>query len=91
MNTKTRSIEIDESTAETLKELADARGMSVSRLLAEFVKDDGAAVDVESGQIAELDRRWDAVQAGEPTVPHEKVVRWLDTWGTSAFKPWRVR
>jgi hypothetical protein len=39
--------------------------------------------------LAELDRRWAAVQAGQPTIPHDKVVRWLRTWGSPAYKPWR--
>ena len=39
-------------------------------------------------QIAELDRRWATIEAGEATVAHEKVVRWLKTWGTPAFRPW---
>jgi predicted transcriptional regulator len=38
--------------------------------------------------IAELDRQWAEIEAGAPTVPHEKVARWLETWGTPAFKPW---
>jgi predicted transcriptional regulator len=42
-------------------------------------------------ELAELDRRWAAVEAGEATVPHEKVVRWLETWGTPAFTPWGKR
>ena len=42
-------------------------------------------------EIAELDRQWAAVKAGEPTVPHEEVVRWLQTWGTPAFRPWQNR
>ena len=32
-----------------------------------------------------------AIKAGEPTVPHEEVVRWLDTWGTPAYRPWADR
>ena len=40
-------------------------------------------------EIAELDRRWAKIAAGEPTIPHKDVVRWLNTWGTPAFKPWR--
>jgi predicted transcriptional regulator len=43
----------------------------------------------EREQIAELDRRWARVVAGEPTVDHDEVVRWLETWGTSAFRPRR--
>jgi predicted transcriptional regulator len=38
--------------------------------------------------IAELDRRWAKIAAGEPTIPHEDVVRWLNTWGTPEYKPW---
>jgi hypothetical protein len=30
-------------------------------------------------------------EAGQPTVPHAEVVRWLETWGTPAFKPWHER
>ena len=32
-----------------------------------------------SDDIAELDRQWAKIEAGEPTVPHEKVARWLET------------
>jgi hypothetical protein len=39
-------------------------------------------------EIGELDRQWAAIKAGEPTVSHEDVVRWLDTWGTSKFNAW---
>lgn len=48
-----------------------------------------AADDLD--QVAELDRRWAAIEAGEATIPHEEVVRWLETWGTPAFRPWRDR
>jgi predicted transcriptional regulator len=42
-------------------------------------------------EVAELDRRWAAVEAGEPTVPHDDVVKWLRSWGTPAFKSWPDR
>ncbi|HEY6258442.1 MAG TPA: hypothetical protein VIY51_21885 [Xanthobacteraceae bacterium] len=29
-------------------------------------------------EIAELDRRWALVEAGEATMPHDEVVRWAD-------------
>jgi predicted transcriptional regulator len=39
--------------------------------------------------IAELDRQWAEIESGAiSTVPHEKVARWLETWGTPAFKSW---
>lgn len=89
MTGKTYTIELDEDTAAALKERADERGMSVPALLAEFAHEDRDPVDVDAGQVAELDRRWNAVVSGEPTVPNENVVRWLETWGTPAYKPWR--
>jgi len=89
MTSKTRTIELDESTATALKERADERGLTVPDLVAEYLGEDCAPVDIGQDQIAELDRRWAAVQAGQATVKHEKVVRWLETWGTPAYKPWR--
>jgi predicted transcriptional regulator len=50
-----------------------------------------ASAAIELDEIAELERRWAAVEAGEATVPHDEVVRWLETRGTPAFKPWRKR
>jgi predicted transcriptional regulator len=89
MMPKTHMIELDEATAAALKKRADERGVSVPDLVAQYLDEDQAPVDGDTEQVRELDRRWAAVQAGQPTVKHEKVVRWLDSWGTSAFKPWR--
>ena len=52
--------------------------------------DDATAVALETraAEVAEFDRQWAAIKAGEPTVSHENVVRWLDTWGTPRFRPW---
>jgi len=87
--TKTHTIELDETIATVLRERADERGLTVPDLVAEYLGEDCAPVDIGQDQIAELDRRWAAVQAGQTTVKHEKVVRWLETWGTPAYKPWR--
>lgn len=51
----------------------------------------GASEATDLDEIAELDRRWAAIEAGEGTVPHDEVVRWLETWGAPAFKPWSAR
>jgi predicted transcriptional regulator len=48
-------------------------------------------VTINPDELAELDQRWAAIEAGEATVPHDEVVRWLETWGTPAFRPWRDR
>jgi predicted transcriptional regulator len=50
-----------------------------------------APVMVDPDERAELDQRWVAVEAREATVPHDEVVRWLETWGTPAFTPWSKR
>jgi len=86
MIAKTHTIEVDETTAATLKTRAAERGVSVSQVVAELVP-----LAIDNDAIAELDRRWAAVEAGRATVPNEEVVRWLQTWGTPAFKPWHKR
>ena len=83
------NISIDEQTAEVLHARAAERGMSVSALVAELATLDGEPIVVEPDEIAELDRRWKTIKAGQPTVPHERVVRWLRTWGTNRFRPWK--
>jgi predicted transcriptional regulator len=90
MASKIHTIEIDEATADALKTRAAERGVSVAQFLANIASESGP-VAVDSEEIAELDRRWAAIEGGEATVPHEDVVRWLETWGTPAFRPWRKR
>lgn len=86
MNVKTESIEVDGATAAALKERAAARGVSVAQLVAELVP-----LAIDDAAIAELDRRWTAVEQGQSTVPHVEVEHWLQTWGTSEFRPWNER
>jgi hypothetical protein len=49
---------------------------------------DERSVPADADGVAELDRQWAEIEAGASTVPHEKVARWLQTWGTPDFKPW---
>jgi predicted transcriptional regulator len=86
MGAKTQTIEIDGATAEALKERAAERGVSVAALVAELVP---LAIGDEA--IAELDRRWAAIERGQPTVPHAEVERWLRSWGSPDFRPWNER
>ena len=86
-----RTIEIDEDTATGLERRAAERGVSVSQLVAEFVSLENQPVAVGFDEIGELDRRWAEVRSGQPTVANSDVVRWLETWGTPAFKPWHER
>ena len=86
-----RTIEVDDVTAAALESRAAESGLSVSELLAEMVARQRASAEAGSAEMAELDRQWAAIKAGEPTVPHGDVVRWLDTWGTSRFERWAKR
>lgn len=90
MNGKTQTIEVDQATADALRARAAERGVTVAQFLADIAVESGTVV-VDSDEIAELDRRWAAIEAGEATVPHDEVVRWLETWGTPAFRPWHKR
>ena len=87
MTAAKRTIDVDAATAAALESRAAEAGLSVSELLAEIV----APAEASPADMAKLDRQWAAIKAGEPTVPHEDVVRWLDTWGTPRFKPWNSR
>jgi hypothetical protein len=85
--TVTLRIEVDETTAAALEARAADEGVSVSELVAKLVAPE--PLSLSQDQAVELDRRWTAIEAGNPTIPHEEVVRWLKTWGTPAFRPWR--
>jgi predicted transcriptional regulator len=87
MNVKFRTIEVDDATAAALETRAAEVGLSVAELLAEIV---GAGEKLPDAELAALDRQWAAIKAGEPTTPHENVVRWLDTWGTPRFAGWKA-
>jgi predicted transcriptional regulator len=90
MTAHRRTIEVDGATAAALEQRAAEAGVTVSELLADLLQQRRES-EASTAEIADLDRQWAAIKAGEPTVPHEKVVRWLDTWGTPAFKPWNGR
>jgi len=87
--TATRTIEIDVATADELEARATSRGVSVGQIVAELAALD-SSVAINADDIAELDRQWADIKSGAvSTVPHERVARWLETWGTPAFEPWR--
>jgi hypothetical protein len=91
MNVKVRQIEIDAETAAALEARAAEVGLSVRELLAEMVGLEKEPAKLSQAELSDLDRQWAAIKAGEPTVAHDDVVRWLDTWGTSSFRPWKGR
>jgi hypothetical protein len=55
---KTQTIEIDEVTANALRQRAEGRGVSVPELPAELVTLEVAPTEAGRDDIAELDRRW---------------------------------
>jgi predicted transcriptional regulator len=88
---KTRSIEVDDDTATALTQRAAERGVSVPELVAELVTLESGPVVAGAGDIAELDSRWKAFQAQSSVAASGDAVRWLQTWGTPAFRSWRKR
>jgi predicted transcriptional regulator len=86
-----KTIEVDEHTADVLEAHAAARGVSVGQVVADLVAFVDSQMPADADELAELDRQWTAIEAGQPTIPHEKVAQWLETWGTPAFKPWHER
>jgi predicted transcriptional regulator len=91
MAPKTQTIEVDELTAATLRDRAEAQGMSVAELVAGMTAVSGTPVVLSSADLADLDLQWASVNSGEATVSHDDVTRWLHSWGTPSFKPWRDR
>jgi predicted transcriptional regulator len=88
---KTQTIEVDDDTATALKQRAAERGVTVPELVAELVTLAASPAEAESDDIAELDRRWKAFEAQDSVVSNDQVVRWLQTWGTPAFRSWHNR
>jgi predicted transcriptional regulator len=88
---KTQTIEIDDDTAMVLKQRAQERGVTIPELVAELVTREASLVDADAADVAELDRRWKAFEAQGSVAANDDVVRWLQTWGTTAFRSWRNR
>lgn len=82
-------IEVDERTADVLQTRAAELGVTVSELIAELATLESAPLAAEAHDLSELDRRWKKVEADGRTAQHERVVRWLQTWGTPRFQPWK--
>ena len=88
---KTQTIEVDDSTASVLQQRAAERGVTVPELVAELATIAVGPVEVDAAEVAELDRRWKAFEAQDSVTSNDEVVKWLQTWGTPAFRSWRNR
>jgi RHH-type transcriptional regulator, rel operon repressor / antitoxin RelB len=68
----------------SLDELAGVTRRSRS----EFAKEALAQyLDVQRWQIDVIREAIDEADRGEPGIPHERVAKWLDTWGTDDGQP----
>jgi predicted transcriptional regulator len=88
---KTQTIEIDDDTATILRQRAEERGVSVQELVAELAALEAGPAEADRDDVVELDRRWKAFEAQGAATSNDEVVRWLQTWGTPAFRSWRNR
>ena len=88
---KTQTIEIDDGTATALQRRAAERGVTVPELVAELATLAVSPVEADVDDVAELDRRWQAFETQDSVASNDDVVRWLQTWGTPAFRSWRNR
>ena len=81
------TIEVDKHTVEVLQIRAAELGISVQQLIAELATLDSDPRPAGDEEIEELDRRY-ARATDASRVPHDRVVQWLRTWGTSGFRQW---
>lgn len=77
--TETLSIRIDSSTKKRLDELAKRSQRSKSFLAAEAI---AAYVESEEWQLGEVQSSIAELESGQG-ISHERVSKWLSSWGTS--------
>jgi hypothetical protein len=99
MNVRLKTIEVDEQTAEVLKERAAARGLSVAELVADLAwasntlpPDLQAMCDNGEGPwspeaLAEEARILSEFERTREGIPFEDVKAWMESWGTSNELP----
>ncbi len=78
--TETLSIRIDGETKKQLEALARRSKRSKSFLAAEAI---AAYIEAESWQLGEIEAGLEDLDAGR-TVSHEKVAKWLRSWGKAS-------
>jgi predicted transcriptional regulator len=77
------TVQLDSAVQARLAALADARQQPVSDVAAEVI---AAFVDPESWEHQHIRKGLAELEAGEG-VSHERVVEWLDSWGTENELP----
>jgi predicted transcriptional regulator len=76
--TTSLSFRVPKDKADKLEELADAMDRPRSWLLRQALD---AYLDVQAWQVAHIEEGRRELREGKG-IPHEKVVAWLETWGT---------
>jgi predicted transcriptional regulator len=84
MHSATVTIRVSRDEAARLRRLADATKRSVSYLGHEAIL---RYLESEEWQVAAVQEAIDAIDAGEPLVPHERVKPWLRSLGTAGPLP----
>jgi hypothetical protein len=98
MNVKLRKIEVEAKTADALEAEAASRGISVSRLLDEWMSGDDVPSDLnvlrEEGRgpwapevLAEDARRLAEFDRTREGIPWSEVKAWMESWGTPQELP----
>ena len=71
-----------------LKAKLDLLARQTNRSEADLASEALAAyVDVQTWQAAEIERSLAEVRAGAKGIPHERIVAWLESWGTDNELP----
>lgn len=80
----TLSLRIDRKLSNKLERHAKLCNRSKSSLVAIAIEN---FLDVDEKEIVKIKKALARVNSGAPTIPHEEVVRWIKSWGTSDELP----
>jgi predicted transcriptional regulator len=80
----TMTVRLKPEVSEKLEMLARDVKRSKAYLASEAIE---AYVDLNSWQIAHIKDALDEEESGARGVPHEKVVDWIESWGTDRERP----
>lgn len=75
----TLSLRIDRKLSDKLEKHAKRYKRSKSSLAAIAIEN---FLEIQQIEVERIKRTIARVKAGEPTVPHEDVMRWIKSWGT---------
>ena len=85
--TTTVGVKLDEETRDRLKKLGAARQRSAHWLMREAIRKYLDEEEIIESRNREADAAWEEYQRTGQVVSHEKVMEWLDTWGTDQESP----